>query len=112
MPDQSTISRHFRAAREAVGMDWLHFHDLRHSATSEMINREIDLYTVGAVLGHKSAQSTKRYAHLATAALRKAVGEIGKKSPPPHRRNPRQMPRNPRQYLVGLLGVEPSTNGL
>lgn len=81
MPDQSTISRYFRAAREAVGMDWLHFHDLRHSAASEMINREIDLYTVGAVLGHKSAQSTKRYAHLAIASLRKAVGEIGKKSP-------------------------------
>jgi len=80
LPDQSTISRHFREARAAVGMDWLHFHDLRHSAASAMINSEVDLYTVGAVLGHKSAQSTQRYAHLATSALRRALGKIGGKS--------------------------------
>ena len=81
MPDKSTLSRHFRDARKAMDMDWLHFHDLRHSAASEMINQQVDLYTVGAVLGHKSAQSTKRYAHLATHSLRDAVARIGKKSP-------------------------------
>ncbi|KXJ63044.1 hypothetical protein AXY46_03230 [Achromobacter xylosoxidans] len=37
----------------------LRFHDLRHSAASEMINvNKVDLYTTGAVLGHKSAAST------------------------------------------------------
>lgn len=44
-----------------------------------MINQGIDLYTVGAVLGHKSAVSTKRYAHLAQDTLREAIGRIGKK---------------------------------
>ncbi|MNY47762.1 hypothetical protein D3C86_1830530 [compost metagenome] len=48
---------------------------------SEMINAKVDLYTVGAVLGHKSAASTKRYAHLATDAMKTALGQIGKKSP-------------------------------
>lgn len=80
-PDPSRTSKHFRTARKAVGMDWLHFHDLRHSAASEMINNEVDLYTVGAVLGHKSSQSTKRYAHLATSSLRSAIGAIGQKIP-------------------------------
>lgn len=79
LPDQSRISKHFRDARKAVGMDWLHFHDLRHSAASEMINAGVDLYTVGAVLGHKSAVSTKRYAHLATASIRDALTQIGRK---------------------------------
>ena len=81
LPDQSCISKHFRRARAAAGMDELHFHDLRHSAASEMINNEVDLYTVGAVLGHKSSQSTKRYAHLATSSLRAAIGKIGQKIP-------------------------------
>jgi len=69
----------FRQARAAVGLDHLHFHDLRHSAASELINNGVDLYTVGAVLGHRSAASTKRYAHLATDKLAEAIGKIGKK---------------------------------
>jgi len=44
-----------------------------------MINVDIALYTVGAVLGHKDARATKRYAHLATRTLAAAVGQIGKK---------------------------------
>ena len=79
LPDQSRISKHFRDARKAAGMDWLHFHDLRHSAASEMINAGVDLYTVGAVLGHKTPASTKRYAHLATASIRDALAQIGRK---------------------------------
>jgi len=46
-----------------------------------MINAKVDLYTVGAVMGHKSAASTKRYAHLATEAIKTAHSQIGKKSP-------------------------------
>ncbi len=79
LPDQSRISKHFRDARSALNMEWLHFHDLRHSAASEMINAGVDLYTVGAVLGHKSAISTKRYAHLATASIKDALAKIGRK---------------------------------
>jgi len=75
--EASATSRHFRNARAAVGMDWLHFHDLRHSAASAMINAGVDLYTVGGVLGHKSAISTKRYSHLITETMRAAIGRIG-----------------------------------
>lgn len=75
--ESSATSAYFRAARNAAGMPWLHFHDLRHSAASELINRGIDLYTVGAVLGHRSSQSTARYAHLATDTMRAAIGKIG-----------------------------------
>ena len=70
------IQRQFMRASRALGHE-AHFHDLRHSAASQMINQDVDLYTVGAVLGHKSAQSTKRYAHLSQTKLREAVGKIG-----------------------------------
>ena len=39
-----------------------------------------DLNTVGAVLGHRSAASTKRYSHLATDNLKAAIGRIGRKA--------------------------------
>lgn len=78
-PTAFALNYHFTAARKAVGMEWLHFHDLRHSAASAMINAGVDLNTVGDVLGHRSHASTKRYAHLATKALTVAIGSIGRK---------------------------------
>ena len=62
-------------------MEHIHLHDLRHSTASEMINADVDLYTVGAVLGHKDPRSTQRYAHLMHQKLAAAVGKIGQKSP-------------------------------
>lgn len=46
------------------------------STASALIAAGVDLYTVGGVLGHKSAQSSKRYAHLATATLAAAIGAL------------------------------------
>jgi integrase len=74
------MSYWFRLARQAVGMPGLHFHDLRHSAASAMLNAGVPLYTVGAVLGHKSSASTQRYAHHAQAVLTEAVGAIGRRT--------------------------------
>ncbi|WP_232482277.1 site-specific integrase [Burkholderia ubonensis] len=65
-------------ARTKAGHPDVRFHDLRHSAASEMINAGIDLYTVGGVLGHKTTTSTKRYAHLVTNKLAEAVKKIGR----------------------------------
>lgn len=80
---RSTMDGRWRDARRAVAMDHLHFHDLRHTTASEMANAGVDLYTIGAVLGHKSAQSTKRYSHMATASLARALSTVGQKIPPP-----------------------------
>lgn len=77
------VQKWFTKACEALGITGLRVHDLRHSTASAMINAGVDLYTVGAVLGHKSAQSTRRYSHLATTTLADALGKVGRKSPPP-----------------------------
>lgn len=76
-----TLTRNWENARNAAKLNHLHFHDLRHSSASEMVNSGVDLYTVGAVLGHKDARSTKRYSHLATETLTAAIGKIGQKNP-------------------------------
>ena len=51
--------------------------DLRHTAASQMVSAGVDLGTVGAVLGHKSAQTTKRYAHYAVPRLAEALKRRG-----------------------------------
>lgn len=85
-PAKITVQSYFREAARALGHKDLHFHDLRHSAASEMINNDIDLYTVGAVLGHKDQRSTARYSHLATRSLDLAIKKIGQKSPTTERK--------------------------
>lgn len=74
-----TVQGCWDRARVAAGFGHVHFHDLRHSAASAMVNAGADLYAVGGVLGHKSHASTKRYSHLATDTLSSAVDMIGKK---------------------------------
>lgn len=73
----TTVQHHFLMAARACGYDDLHFHDLRHSAASAMVNAGVDTFTVGAVLGHKSPQSMKRYTHRNTATLADAIRKIG-----------------------------------
>ena len=77
-PTKWTVSKAFKAGARAAGYSHARLHDLRHSTASEMINAGVDLYTVGGVLGHKSAVSTKRYSHLATKTLKSAVALVGK----------------------------------
>lgn len=74
-----TVQRAWERARAHVGLDGVHFHDLRHSAASELVNAGVDLYTVGRVLGHRDPKSTQRYAHLRHETLADAVAKIGQK---------------------------------
>lgn len=74
-----TIQSAWRKTTRRLGMS-VTFHDLRHSTASEMVNNDVDLYAVGAVLGHKDPRSTKRYAHLRAKKLASAVNQIGKKA--------------------------------
>jgi integrase len=76
-----TVQRNWERARARAGFPLLHFHDLRHSAASELIRQDVDLYTVGKILGHKDSRSTARYSHLAVGALTAAIGKMGKKLP-------------------------------
>jgi integrase len=66
----------FRRARERAGMPHVHFHDLRHSCASILIGLNVDLYTVGEILGHSNTQTTKRYAHLQLDRKAAALGKL------------------------------------
>lgn len=72
-----TVQNQFFAAAKVNGHVELRFHDLRHSAASAMVNAGVELFTIGAVLGHKAPISTKRYSHHNVKTLDAAVRRIG-----------------------------------
>jgi integrase len=59
------IRRFWRAVRKGAGLPHVRFHDLRHTAASEMLRRGLLLREVQYVLGHSSPRMTERYAHFA-----------------------------------------------
>jgi integrase len=42
----------------------LHFHDLRHEATSRLFEKGLNMMEVAAITGHKTLEMLKRYTHL------------------------------------------------
>lgn len=61
-----------RAVRRA-GITGLTFHDLRHEATSRLVEKGLPIMTLQAITGHKSMQMLKRYTHIAPRTLVDAV---------------------------------------
>lgn len=65
----------FSRACEKAKIDGLHFHDLRHEATSRFFERGLDIMEVASITGHKSLSMLKRYTHLrAVDIARKLAG--------------------------------------
>jgi len=49
------------------------WYDLRHTFASRLVMRGVPLYTVQGLLGHSTAEMTKRYAHLAPEYMANSV---------------------------------------
>ena len=67
------VKHAWQKARKDARLEGLRIHDLRHSSAGFMINRGVDLFTVGKVLGHADYKSTMRYSRLANETLLSAV---------------------------------------
>ena len=69
----SNISRSLNLALEKAKMTDFHFHELRHTCATRMVQGGVDLYKVQRLLGHKSPIMTQRYAHHYPESLRAGV---------------------------------------
>ena len=58
------IRKHWFIAIKDAGITDFKFHDLRHSAASYLAMSGATLLEIGQILGHKTSEMTKRYAHL------------------------------------------------
>ena len=57
-----------------VKIDDLHFHDLRHEATSRFFEKGLNPVEVATITGHKDTKMLMRYTHLRAEDL---VGRLG-----------------------------------
>jgi integrase len=70
------IGKMFAEALERAGIADFHFHDLRHTAASALAMNGATLSEIAEVLGHKTMQMVKRYAHLTEGHTRGVVGRM------------------------------------
>ena len=66
--EKHSLEYRWKAVRKAADLDDFRWHDLRHSCASFLAQNGASLLEIGSVLGHKSANITKRYAHLVQGA--------------------------------------------
>lgn len=59
-----TVSASFTRACQFLGIEDLHFHDLRHDGISRLFELGLNIPHVATVSGHRSWQSLKRYTHI------------------------------------------------
>jgi integrase len=71
----NALSKNWQKVREAAGLPEVRVHDLRHTLASLLVAKGNSLPIIGKVLGHTSAQTTQRYAHLQADPLRAVVDE-------------------------------------
>jgi integrase len=72
----SHFKRSWATLTKAAKLTDFHFHDLRHHFASRLVQSQIDLYTVGELLGHSGTTMTKRYAHLSDEHKAQAVAKL------------------------------------
>ena len=71
------IDKVWSRVRGAAGLTDVRLHDLRHSFASVGAAGGLSLPVIGALLGHKHAATTARYAHLSADPLRAANDAVG-----------------------------------
>lgn len=72
----STITHVWFAVRHSAGLDDVRLHDLRHNFASEGAQQGKSLLVLGAVLGHREIETTKKYAHMGDRPGRSAANDI------------------------------------
>ncbi|MBU2858336.1 site-specific integrase [Acidithiobacillus ferrooxidans] len=71
---QEGMRASWRRALMQAAITGLHFHDLRHEATSRLFEKGFNPMEVSAITGHKTLQMLKRYTHLRAEDLAKRMG--------------------------------------
>ena len=72
------IMRSWRAAIKRAGIENFRFHDLRHTTASYLAMQGKSLGEIADVLGHKTLQMVKRYAHLSDAHKKSLTADMNK----------------------------------
>jgi integrase len=70
----AAVKRAFTRAVRRAGIEDLHFHDLRHEATTRFFERGLNIMEVASITGHKDLRMLRRYTHLKAEDLARKLG--------------------------------------
>lgn len=71
------VTRRFKAYVRKAGLpESLHFHSLRHTGASWLVQKGVQLYAVQRMLGHSSPAMTQIYSHHSELSLMKAIEQV------------------------------------
>lgn len=72
--NENYVSKQFKKAVREIGLsERIHFHTLRHSFASNLVQRGASIYVVKELLGHESISTTQIYSHLQQKNLEVAI---------------------------------------
>lgn len=72
--NEDFVSKNFKKAVKQAGVNTMvHFHSLRHSFCSNLVQKGVSLYIVKDLAGHQNISTTQNYAHLVPENLHQAV---------------------------------------
>lgn len=72
--NEDYVSKQFKKVLRAAELnDDIHFHSLRHSFASNLVQRGVNLYVVKELLGHEDIKTTQIYSHLTQNSLSNAI---------------------------------------
>ncbi len=69
----SSLRAAFEKTLKKISVDNFHFHDLRHTFATRLVQNGVDLYKVKELLGHKTISMTMRYTHHYPESLRSSI---------------------------------------
>jgi len=71
------LSKRFKErVRDAKLNERIHFHTLRHSFASYLVQKGVNLYFIQKLLGHSQISTTQRYSHLRKEDLVQAINQL------------------------------------
>lgn len=79
--DPRSMSAAFTRACKAVGIEDLHFHDLRHRATAEFFRMGLDIPRVALMTGHKTWGMLRRYTNIKPQDVHAAIKKPASPAP-------------------------------
>src|SRR5580692_11570779 len=76
------LNRVCHMAAERAGLpNWVAPHTLRHSFATHLLERNIDIRVIQALLGHSKLDTTARYAQVATNIIREVMSPLDRLTP-------------------------------
>jgi integrase len=74
--DLSKYTKAFKSIARSAGIHGIHFHNLRHTAATQMIESGIEIRYVQEMLGHSSVTTTEIYTKIVQKTLRKKMKKM------------------------------------